>query len=423
MDYGRAYKHELDTLSEKGLPEDIATRLREYMDDLAVQGTSGLSVGRKYAYLLRLRRVALMIPDKFLDPSERDIKQVMATIQNSPVKWGNGDPHKPSLNQIQSFQVCLKKFYKWHLGNNKVYPACVDWIKINNPRHLQEKPVEIIAKEEHLAMYNAAKNARDKALLSLLYDSGCRIGELLTMRIRDCQFDDDGALIAVTGKTGYRQVRIVGNSIADLQVWIANHPLGNNPEATLFTRTDGKSAMDYDQVHSMFRKTQKRAGIQRRIYPHLYRHTRATMLADKVPESVLEKQQGWVHGSRMSRVYVHLSQEQQDSAILQAYGKKRKKPVEIDVETPKKCPRCQNDNRSDAKFCKYCWLNFDIAEIERKVIGNPAIDELTKKMLNSAGSSDSETVTRLVNLLVEIITDPAKLEKFRAGMESGTKPI
>ena len=69
MDYGRAYKHELDTLSEKGLPEDIATRLREYMDDLAVQGTSGLSVGRKYAYLLRLRRVALMIPDKFLDPA------------------------------------------------------------------------------------------------------------------------------------------------------------------------------------------------------------------------------------------------------------------------------------------------------------------------------------------------------------------
>ncbi len=54
-------------------------------------------------------------------------------------------------------------------------------------------------------------------------------------------------------------------------------------------------------------KIAKRAGIKKRIYPHLFRHTRATRLLAKVPESIGAKYMGWVNGSKMVGVYVHLA--------------------------------------------------------------------------------------------------------------------
>ena len=365
-EYEKSFLRELDRVKESHLPRPIVKTILEYMDELQLQGTKGLSAGRKYAYLLRLRKVAFIIPDSFLNPSAKDIRKVMTTIQKTPVKWGSGEPHLPSVNQIQAYQVCIKKFYKWLLGKNKIYPECVEWIKITNPRNLQEKPVEIISPQEHKLMIESARNPRDRALFSLLYDSGCRIGELLTLRIKDLMFDEYGGLIAVTGKTGYRKVRIVGNSIAELQAWLDYHPERNNRDAPLFCQVDGESRgeqMQYDQVHSVFTKTAKRAKIKRRIYPHLYRHTRSTILASKVPEAVLESQQGWVHGSRMSRVYVHLTQDQQDEAILQANGIKKKVSAEIEPESPLSCPRCGTLNTKDGKYCRKCWLPLSVEAV------------------------------------------------------------
>ena len=62
---------------------------------------------------------------------------------------------------------------------------------------------------------------------------------------------------------------------------------------------DGYQAMTYDAVHKELRKILKRAGIQRRIYPHLFRHTRASMLASRVAEAPLEAQMGWVPGTKV----------------------------------------------------------------------------------------------------------------------------
>ncbi len=47
------------------------------------------------------------------------------------------------------------------------------------------------------------------------------------------------------------------------------------------------------------------------------------ILASKVAEAPLESQMGWVHGSRQTRTYIHLSMRDHDNAILKAYGIKQ----------------------------------------------------------------------------------------------------
>lgn len=48
--------------------------------------------------------------------------------------------------------------------------------------------------------------------------------------------------------------------------------------------------LHYYAVRKLFFNVKKRAGIDKRMYPHLFRHTRASLLASKVTEVSLENQ-------------------------------------------------------------------------------------------------------------------------------------
>ncbi len=44
-------------------------------------------------------------------------------------------------------------------------------------------------------MMNACMNSRDRAMIPLLYESGARIGEIGSMRVKDVSFDEYGAIV------------------------------------------------------------------------------------------------------------------------------------------------------------------------------------------------------------------------------------
>ena len=425
MSYERALKTELKNLTERGLPLEDVNAIKNFVEDL---GLEGISQGRQYAYITRLRRIASMIPDKFLDPSDRDIKKVVSEIKNTKIKWGHSEEHLPTENGLQAYLVTLKRFYKWHLGKNKSYPECVEWIKIGNAHpSRQVRPESLITQEEVNQLIEASKNSRDKAIFSTLYDSGVRLGELLSLRIKDIKFDDYGVLLSVTGKTGPRQVRVVGNSVPYLRQWLNVHPVKSKQDAPVFCNIDrlkGNELTEHD-VYSMIKKVSYRAGIKRRIHPHLFRHSRATILASQVMEAPLESQMGWVHGSKQTKTYVHLSLRDQDNAILKAYGIKVKEDETIKEEMPKECPRCHRSNPSTSLFCNTCGMPLDIKttiqldekkkEVEASLLSSTVIDTDTKELLKAF---DPEFKDKLLEaLLSKIINDPQLKDKFTREIE------
>ena len=425
MGYERALKTELKNLKERGLPIEDVTAIKNFIEDLNLEG---ISQGRQYAYLTRLRRIASMLPDRFLDPSERDIKKVVSEIKNTKIKWGHSEEHLPTENGLQAYLVTLKRFYKWHLGKNKSYPECVEWIKIGNAHpSRQVRPESLITQEEVNQLIEASRNSRDKAIFSTLYDSGVRLGELLSLRIKDIKFDDYGALLSVTGKTGPRQVRVVGNSVPYLRQWLNVHPVKSKQDALVFCnieRKKGNELTEHD-VYSMIKKVSRRAGIERRIHPHLFRHSRATILASQVMEAPLESQMGWVHGSKQTKTYVHLSLRDQDNAILKAYGIKVKEDETIKEEMPKECPRCHRSNPSTSLFCNTCGMPLDIKttmeldekrkEVESSLLKSTVIDTDAKELLKAF---DPEFKDKLLEaLLSKIINNPKLKDKFTKEIE------
>ena len=81
------------------------------------------------------------------------------------------------------------------------YPPEVKWIKLGAAKSRARKlPEDMITQEEVLRLINAAKVSRDRAFVSTLYESGCRLGELLPLKIGQLQFDSLGAQLRVNGK-------------------------------------------------------------------------------------------------------------------------------------------------------------------------------------------------------------------------------
>ena len=402
-------EYELKMLEKESYNGKIKAVIKKFITELKIK--ENISEVRRQNYVQRLRVVARWIPEKFLKPDKDAIDIVLEKLSDS----GYSDWTR------ETYINMIKKFYKWYLGGNKLYPDFLDGVK--KPKHHETvKSEELVTQEEVNSLINSSKNPRDRALFSLLYISGARIGELLGMRIGDVAFDDYGALLRVNAekyrKTGYRQIRIIGNSIAYLKAWLDYHPDRLNRAAWLFCGvsegTSGEQLAKSD-VYSIIRKTKKRAGITKKIYPHLFRHTRATILASKVAEAPLESQMGWVHGSRQTRTYVHLSLRDQDNAILKAYGIKVDEDKTIKEEQPKECQRCHELNPSDASYCRKCWLPFtqeQAIEFQEKENELTSFLENSKvldpNLVNMLKEAKPEERTIVLNLLSKVTEGQAR---------------
>jgi integrase len=218
----------------------------------------------------------------------------------------------------------------------------------------------------------------------MLYESGCRIGEILTLRIKNVLFDENGAVLLVDGKTGQRRVRIIA-SVPLLSIWLNNHPFRENPDSPLWIVVGTKNhnqPLAYPSVATQLRKIAERAGVKKKVNPHAFRHARATFLANNLTEAQMKEYFGWVQSSGMAAVYVHLSGRDVDDAILRLQGLAETRKNEVASLRVKDCARCKERNSPVSKFCSRCGSPLDIQTAmeldEKRKTGDDVIAMLVK---------------------------------------------
>ena len=310
--------------------------------DMLAQGLSEIRVSGYISFLSRILKIVNKDPREY---TKDDVRKIIAHYQ---MRANNGEISQSTVFEVKK---TLKKFFKW-LGKEEL----VDWFSIGRASS-NLSPQDLITHEEFEKMLNACRNSRDRAMLCLLYESGARIGEIASMRIKDVVFDDYGAVVWLPkSKTIRRKVRVV-YSARYLAEWLENHPLKDDRDAPLWIKLTHKkfsTPMDYKDIRMQIKKIAKRAGVNKRIYPHLFRHTRATRLLQQVSEVVGAKYMGWVPGTKMIKTYIHLADQDVERAILEMHGIK---PAEGDDDIKVlQCPRCSFVNPGNAKYCSRCGL-------------------------------------------------------------------
>jgi len=188
--------------------------------------SSGLSVRRVIKYLYTLANIAQRLPQSFEDADRHTIEVLVQGIERSPyADWTKRD-----------FRVTLKKFYRWLRGTED-YPPEVRWLRCTLHNQTRRLPEELLTQDEVCRMIAAAEGPRDKALIATLYESGCRIGELLALQVKHVQPHEHGIQITVRGGKGSRRVLLIAS--APLLVdWLNNHPRHADPNAGLWATND-----------------------------------------------------------------------------------------------------------------------------------------------------------------------------------------
>jgi integrase len=294
-----------------------------------------------------------------------------------------------------TFRRIIKPFFRWLYGYEKGmgYPEVVEWIYGGVNKNERKLP-NILTMEEITKMVEVCDNLRDRALVSFLYESGCRASEILDLKIKDVNFDEYGAYLIVNGKTGSRRIRLI-SSVADLKQWLNVHPRKNEPDAPLFcalTKNNKGNPLGDSSLDFIVQQIAKKAGINKRVYPHLFRHTRATHLSKHLTEQELKVWFGWTRNSDMASIYVHLSGKDVEDKILQLAGVKQKEEGNPPTIPNIKCYRCGEVNSIGNEFCFKC--------------GAPLTEEKIKEV---------ETTIRFLGELLPLISERIKEGKdFKA---------
>ena len=249
--------------------------------------------------------------------------------------------------------ISLKNFLRYAINDrlDGEYPKCCGGIKGRSSRFSEK--ARLITRKEFNTLLRQNRSPEMKVILKLLWDTGCRIGEVRTIRRKNFKIDNLGAYIEVTGKTGSRKVRLA-ECEPDVREWLNTMPTEKS-DAYLFTSHDG-SAVNMATLGARIQRLRAKAGLPDITY-HSFRHSRAIRYAKQGwNEEAMRKHFGWGYGSSMPSHYVNLTDKDVDYMVLKSQGLEHRVPkAETEEEEIwQECHNCNHKNPIDARFCMMC---------------------------------------------------------------------
>lgn len=378
----------------EGMQENRRSKVEEFFDELYGDGKKPRTFVHEIWAIASLGQNG----KPYEEYSERDITEWK-------VSYRSRDPKKRTVRDLHAG---AKQFLSWvFLKEKKEVPDYIKNIKVSRIE-ASVSAEDILPRKDMRKLLHAAssENPRDPALMHCHYEGGLRDGELLSMNVGSLEFNEYGAKIHVNGKTGKRSIQLI-ESVPELREWLSVHPQRGNPDAPLWpSLSRPNKVLGEDGLELLYKKYAKRAGITKRVYPYLMRHSRATHLAAMgFNEAQMRKYFGWSDISKMPSIYIHLSGRDVNEGLLRAYGIKPEGDNDLSELTPKTCPRCSFQNPTTTDFCRRCQSPLDaITAFEAVKIKEQSDDVVTKLV--------EEVIKRAPDLVRQVLRDNGLEEKI-----------
>ena len=194
--------------------------------------------------------------------------------------WMQG--HGKSASSVTRFLASVKSFYNFLVGNRdmKSNPAkgiTAAKAERKYPEILTSKEVELFLEQPQCV---DAKGFRDHAMLELLYATGIRVSELISLNLGD--FNAAGGFIRCESRGKERMIPLYHTAIKAIQDYVKNvrpQLISDSSEDALFVNMNGER-MSRQGFWKIIKFYQEKAGIQKDITPHTLRHSFAVHLLE-----------------------------------------------------------------------------------------------------------------------------------------------
>lgn len=245
-------------------------------------------------------------------------------LKNARITLGQLNEFKPigdvDSNDINDFIIHIREKYGYKegtIGVRKTYikkffrannlDMVVKSVKVKKfPTYIDPKDI-LIAEDIDLIIENVV-HPKYKALIAVLWESGGRIDEVLSIKKNTDLIETDlGYKLYLFGdKTraqtyAYREM-LLSQSAPFVRDWLLHN---DSDSEYLFPVRGSAVRMKFTKL---YKKLNTEFGFKKPINPHAFRHACATRLVrEEVQESYIRKQMGWTPDSNMLSVYIHLA--------------------------------------------------------------------------------------------------------------------
>lgn len=144
------------------------------------------------------------------------------------------------------------------------------------PIKFEEKPREPLSSMELEIVRDACENYRDKAMIELFYSTGCRLSEMVNLKISDIDFASKE--VHLFGKGSKHRTSYL-NAKAEYMLkkyFELERPKDSISDSVFVIFRKPYNGMQKGSIYARVKAIQKRSGIERSLFPHLLRHTMAT---------------------------------------------------------------------------------------------------------------------------------------------------
>ena len=187
-----------------------------------------------------------------------------------------------SVATVSRAIASIKAFYTYLLGEGVIdhNPGAVlvpDKSKHKLPQILTSKEIDLLLEQPECV---DAKGYRDKAMLELLYATGIRVSELISLNVRDVNLP--AGLIICRSKERERAIPLYSAAVKALSEYIEfirPQMVASQDEPALFVNVSGER-MSRQGFWKLIKSYQVKAGIEKTITPHTLRHSFAAHLLE-----------------------------------------------------------------------------------------------------------------------------------------------
>lgn len=216
----------------------------------------GYKLQTKKLYKYYIKRFLNFVGGDVENLSEEDLKRYIEFIlqHNS----------KKTANFVIS---AIQFFYRFVLNKN-----------INLQRPVSEKKIpEILTKAEVKILVDSCSNLKHRLFLKFLYGCGLRLDEARKIKLNDLRLDEKLLHISLGKNDKDRIIPLVDELIKDVRMFI---DLEKPPVYLFFTSRNREKPISKKTGEMIVKLNAKKAGLRKKVTPHLLRHSFATHLLE-----------------------------------------------------------------------------------------------------------------------------------------------
>jgi site-specific recombinase XerD len=176
-------------------------------------------------------------------------------------------------------------------------------LRVPRPKKERRLP-EVLSSEEVARMLARAHNPKHRALLTLLYSAGLRVGEVV--RLRPSDLDDERGLLRVGEGKGRkdRYTLLARRAVDVVHVYLAAFPT----EGWLFPGARPGRHLTARSAQRVVRDVARAAGIKKHVTTHTLRHSFATHLLERGTHLRIIQELLGHQSARTTQLYTHVAQ-------------------------------------------------------------------------------------------------------------------